>query len=172
MPGNSDKYFGKFRGTVMNNLDPMVSGRIQAMVPDVYGDRPSGWALPCLPLAGRQSGTFVVPAIGSNVWVEFERGDPDFPIWVGGFWDASTEPPQGGPRPGPAGTRIVLQSPMHHSITVSDMDDGTGGILLRSADGASLQISRVGILIQNGNGASLQLVGPSVDINAGALVVT
>ena len=172
MPGNSDKYFGKFRGTVMNNQDPIGTGRIQALVPDVFGDRPSDWALPCLPLAGKDTGTFVVPAIGSNVWVEFERGDPHFPIWVGGFWGNASDMPQGGSNPGPAGSRIVIQTQMRNSITVSDFDDGTGGILLQSRDGASVRIDHAGITIQNGQGASIRLVGPTVDINNGALAVT
>ena len=55
-------------------------------VPDVLGVIPSSWAMPCVPAAGIQAGCFIVPPIGSQVWVEFEQGDPDYPIWTGGFW--------------------------------------------------------------------------------------
>ena len=55
-------------------------------VPDVLGETPSSWAMPCVPAAGIQAGCFIVPPIGSQVWVEFEQGDPDYPIWTGGFW--------------------------------------------------------------------------------------
>ena len=84
------KLFGKYRGTVVNTVDPDGLGRIQALVPDV-SPRPLGWALPCAPVAGNQMGIRAVPAIAANVWIEFERGDPDFPIWSGGFWTSAGE---------------------------------------------------------------------------------
>ncbi|MGH7871420.1 MAG: phage baseplate assembly protein V, partial [Candidatus Binatia bacterium] len=85
------RYYGKFRGTVVNNVDPEQRGRIQAIVPDVQGLIPITWALPCVPLAGKQEGVFMVPQVGAGVWIEFEQGDPEYPIWVGGFWGAFAE---------------------------------------------------------------------------------
>lgn len=81
-------FFGKYRGTVVNNIDPMMIGRIQAIVPDVSGLLPTSWAMPCVPVAGINMGVFTVPPIGAGVWMEFERGDPDYPVWVGGYWGA------------------------------------------------------------------------------------
>ena len=78
---------------MINNVDPMQIGRIQAMVPDVAGFVPSSWAMPCVPVAGINMGVFTVPPIGSGVWIEFERGDPDYPIWVGGYWGSAAETP-------------------------------------------------------------------------------
>ena len=89
----SEKFYGKYRGTVVNNLDPMQLGRIQVMVPDVLGMSVSSWAMPCVPIAGKQQGIFVLPQIGAGVWVEFEQGEPDYPIWVGGFWGVFAEVP-------------------------------------------------------------------------------
>src|SRR5512141_2928090 len=86
-------YYGKYRGVVLNNIDPMRIGRIMVQVPDVSGLLPSSWAIPCVPVAGIQQGFFTVPAIGSGVWVEFEHGDLDYPIWVGGFWGSAAEVP-------------------------------------------------------------------------------
>ena len=63
----NQKYFGKYRGTVVNNIDPMQMGRIQAMVPDVSNLIPTTWAMPCLPVAGIQMGVYAVPPIGSGV---------------------------------------------------------------------------------------------------------
>src|SRR5208337_3789347 len=80
------KHYGKYRGTVINNVDPEQRGRIQAIVPTVSGLLPTSWALPCVPVAGQQSGIFIVPQIGASVWIEFEQGNPDLPIWTGGFW--------------------------------------------------------------------------------------
>ena len=42
--------------------------------------------MPCVPYAGSGVGFFAVPPVGANVWVEFEGGDPDYPIWSGCFW--------------------------------------------------------------------------------------
>ena len=68
-------------------------GRVLVQVPDVLGIIPSSWAMPCVPAAGIQSGCFIVPPIGSQVWVEFEQGDPDYPIWTGGFWGLVADVP-------------------------------------------------------------------------------
>ena len=86
MAASSARYYGKYRGTVLVNIDPLQIGRIMAQVPDVFGETPTSWAMPCVPAAGIQAGCFVVPPIGSQVWIEFEQGDPDYPIWTGGFW--------------------------------------------------------------------------------------
>ena len=85
--------YGKYRGIVTVNVDPLQIGRIQAMVPDAAGFVPSTWAMPCLPMAGINSGVFTAPMIGSGVWIEFERGDPDYPVWVGGYWGSAAEVP-------------------------------------------------------------------------------
>ena len=71
---------------MIDNIDPQQIGRVLVQVPDVLGRHPSSWAMPCVPAAGIQAGVFIVPPIGSQVWVEFEQGDPDYPIWTGGFW--------------------------------------------------------------------------------------
>ena len=63
------KFYGKYRGMVLNNIDPMRIGRIMVQVPDVSGVLPSTWAMPCVPVAGIQQGFFTVPSIGSGVWV-------------------------------------------------------------------------------------------------------
>jgi hypothetical protein len=83
------RFFGKYRGSVVANFDPLEQGRLILRIPDVFGILPSNWALPCVPMAAPMMGTsFVPPAVGSSVWVEFEQGDPQMPIWVGCFWDA------------------------------------------------------------------------------------
>jgi Type VI secretion system/phage-baseplate injector OB domain len=78
----TNRYYGIYRGTVINNIDPMQIARIMVSVPDVGGITPSTWAMPCVPISGKQMGTFMVPQIGSGVWVQFEGGDPDFPVWT------------------------------------------------------------------------------------------
>ena len=79
-------FYGKFRGVVTANNDPDRLGRIRAKVQDVLGDRESGWALPALPYAGDGVGLYLIPPVDAFVWVEFEHGNPDYPIWTGCFW--------------------------------------------------------------------------------------
>jgi uncharacterized protein involved in type VI secretion and phage assembly len=166
------RYFGKYRGTVVNNVDPMQIGRIQAIVPDVSNVMPTSWAMPCVPVAGLQMGEFTVPPIGAGVWMEFEQGHPDFPIWTGCFWGMAGEVPSAARLVPPAIAGITFQTTLQNSIQVSDLPGPSGGIVLKSTTGASIIVNDTGIYIQNGKGASLVLVGPTVTVNQGALVIT
>jgi len=170
MTGSSPLY-GKYRGTVINNVDPLQIGRIQAMVPDVTGFIPGSWAMPCLPMAGINSGVFTVPMIGSGVWIEFERGDPDYPIWVGGYWGSAAEVPVLARTVPPGVSGITLQTTLKNGIVVSDVPGPTGGILIQTTTGAMISVSDTGIIISNGKGAIISMTGPTVDVNVGALTV-
>jgi uncharacterized protein involved in type VI secretion and phage assembly len=167
-----EKYYGKYRGIVVNNVDPEQRGRIQAIVPDVSTVIPTTWAMPCLPVGGIQMGMFTVPLIGAGVWIEFEQGDPDFPVWVGCFWGTAAEVPTMARTVPPAVPGITLQTPLQNGITISDVPGPTGGILLKTAAGALISVSSVGITISNGQGATIMMNGPSVSINETALVIT
>jgi hypothetical protein len=166
------KYYGKHRATVIQNVDPQQMGRIQAMVPDISGFIPSTWAMPCVPVAGKASGTFVVPEIGAGVWIEFEQGDPDFPIWTGGYWGSAAEVPPLALAGNPVSPSIVLASALQNVFAISDLPGPTGGLMLKSTTGAMIVVNDIGITISNGKGASIVLTGPTVTINNGALVVT
>ena len=164
------RFYGKYRGQCINNVDPMQVGRIQVIVPDVSGLIPTSWAMPCLPVSGIQSGLFTVPPIGAGVWVEFEQGDPDRPIWVGGYYSAADVPAMARLVP-PAVQGLTFQTQLQNGITISDTPGPTGGILIKTTTGAMISVSDVGITISNGKGATIVMVGPSVNINAGALTV-
>lgn len=169
------KYLGKYRGTVVNNIDPEQRGRLIVSVPDALGPVPSTWAEPCAPLAGPTGppmGVYMVPPIGAGVWVEFEHGDPDLPIWVGCRFGNAGEVPTLAFAGLPASPNIVLQTAGQNSIVVSDLPGPTGGIMLKSATGAMLIVNDTGIYIENGKGASIRLVGPTVDVNNAALTIT
>lgn len=90
----SATFFGKYRGVVTENNDPLGIGRIRAQVPDVFGTKASGWALPCVPSNISGKAGSALPKIGAAVWMEFERGDPDHPIWTGCYYShAAATPP-------------------------------------------------------------------------------
>lgn len=171
MTASQTKYWGKYRGTVVNNVDPMMQGRIQAMVPDISGLALTSWAMPCLPVAGVQNGFFTVPIIGSGVWIEFEKGDPDFPIWTGCFYGSPADVPALALTVPPGVPGVTIQTPLQNGITINDVPGPTGGIMIKSATGATLIVNDTGIYIQNGKGASIVMAGPSVTINNGALSV-
>lgn len=166
------KYYGKYRGVVLNNVDPLQMGRLMVEVPDVTGLAPSSWAMPCMPIAGIQNGMVAPPVIGSGVWVEFEQGDPDYPIWTGCFWGSAAEIPALARTVPPGVPGITFQTPLQNGITVNDVPGPSGGIMLKSATGATIIVNDTGIYIQNGKGASLTMTGPTVTINNGALVIT
>jgi hypothetical protein len=185
---NSTKtFYGKYQGTVVNNIDPMKLGRLIVTVPDVLGPGvPSSWAEPCVPLAGPTGmpmGVYMVPPILSGVWVEFEKGDPNRPIWVGCRWGSQADIPLAALAGNPADPSIVIQTLLQQGIIISDMPPSppppvmlpvptTGGIILRSTTGAYIVVNDAGIFISNGKGATIEMLGPSVMINKLALVVT
>jgi uncharacterized protein involved in type VI secretion and phage assembly len=165
-------FYGKYRATVLNNIDPMQMGRLMVEVPDVSNVLPSTWAMPCVPFAGVLSGMYAVPAVGSGVWVEFEQGDPDYPIWVGCFWGSTVEVPALALAAPPALQNVVIQTTGQNALMISDVPGPTGGILLMSSSGAMISISDIGITISNGEDATIVMAGPTVTINEGALEVT
>jgi uncharacterized protein involved in type VI secretion and phage assembly len=166
----SPNFFGKYRGVVTDNLDPLMIGRVRARVPDVMGDRESGWALPCAPFGGDKVGFFAVPAVGAGVWVEFELGDPDKPIWAGCWWGNVAEMPPTLIAPPPPSKKVMLRTEAGHSILIDDTP-GIGGITLETATGQKIALTGTGIEIDNGMGAKITLQGPQVSVNNGALDV-
>ncbi len=165
------KYYGIYRGTVLNNIDPNQMGRIVAIVDDVGGIIPATWAMPSVPITGKQMGTFMMPQIGAGVWIQYEAGDSDRPVWSGGFWRNAAEVPALASAGVPGDPNIVLQTTLQNSLVISDLPGPTGGIMLKSTTGATIIVNDTGIYIQNGKGASIIMTGPTVIINQGALVV-
>lgn len=179
-------FWGKYRATVIQNADPERRGRLQLMVPDVLGPVPSTWAEACTPLAGPTGppmGVYMVPPVGAGVWAEFEQGDINHPIWSGCRWGGQSDIPPAAQAGNPADPSIVIQSLLQQAVMVSDMPPAippavmppvptTGGVILRSASGASIVVSDAGIFISNGKGATISMVGPTITINNGALVIT
>jgi uncharacterized protein involved in type VI secretion and phage assembly len=159
------QFYGKYRGKVENNIDPLQQGRVQISVPSVLGEGRLSWAMPCVPYAGPGVGFFAIPPTGANVWVEFEGGDPNYPIWSGAFWGMGEAPIA----PALAETKVFKTD----TITLK-LDDlpGVGGVTIETALGMKITITAMGIEINNGQGGSIKLTGPQVSVNDGALEVT
>lgn len=166
--GASEGYYGKYRGIVTDNVDPLGMGRLRARVPDVMGDDESGWAMPCAPFGGSQTGFFSLPPTSSGVWIEFEHGDPDYPVWSGSWWGSRGEmPPVLQVLPN---RKVMIQTAGGHSILLDDTP-GLGGITLQTSGGQKIVLNALGIEIDDGLGASVKLTGPQVSVNNGAMDV-
>ena len=165
---DNNKFYGKYRGIVTDNQDPLMIGRVRAKVPDVMGELESGWAMPCAPFGGNGTGFFAIPAKNAGVWIEFECGNPDYPIWSGCWWGTQSEMPP-----------VLLTPPYKKMMIVTEggnqiiLDDtpGSAGIVLETSGGQKIKMSATGIEIDNGLGASITLNGPKVAINNDALEV-
>lgn len=161
-------FFGKYRGTVANNVDPQQQGRIQVQVPAVLGEGRLSWAMPCVPYAGSSVGLFTVPPVGANIWVEFEAGDPDSPIWAGCFWGLGEAPAM----PALPTTKVLKTDGI--TLRLDDLP-GAGGLTIEVAPPVvalplSLTFDASGIELKHG-AASVKLTPASVSVNNGALEV-
>lgn len=157
-------FYGKYRGVVSDNRDPLMLGRIRAKVQDVFGEHESGWALPALPYAGKNVGLFLIPPTDAWVWIEFEHGDPEYPIWTGCFWAQGEVPAS------PAVAEMKVLKTDVGTITLNDVT-GAGGITIETTAGMKIVMNAMGLEITNGQNASIKLTGPQVSVNGGALEV-
>ena len=88
---------GVFRARIENNKDPMKLGRVQVRVPQLHGIPETGlkisslpWAHPVTPAgSGYQHGSIMIPDIGDYVFIMFENGDRNSPIYFGGCYGRS-----------------------------------------------------------------------------------
>jgi len=171
-----DRYWGKYRGFVADNADPQGLGRLRLRVPAILGDEMTDWALPCLPFGGLpDQGLFTVPEAGARVWVEFENGDLDHPIWTGTFWQAEGDAPAEVRQPPTtrqfktaAGHYWLMEDAegersihVQHSAGASIDIDDAGTVTLTDAAGASVTLDAEGasLRIEDANGNRLTLDG-------------
>lgn len=163
-----ESLYGKYRGQVVSNRDPLGLGRLQVVVPAVF-EETTVWAEPCVPYAGDDVGFFAMPPVGAAVWVEFEAGDPEFPIWSGCFWADNQSAPEGGTDPG---IKVLKTA----SVTVK-VDDNASELLIEVANGASLTLSltelaAVANVVKNeAMTGKTNLSAAGFDVNDGAFTV-
>jgi uncharacterized protein involved in type VI secretion and phage assembly len=165
-------YYGKYRGVVASNIDPLGIGRLMVAVSDVLGDDSCLWALPALPAAGPGLGTYAIPPVNALVWVEFERGDPDHPVWVGCRVGSAGEMPSQSQLTSPPVQTMALATTGATTLALSDLPGQSGGLVLRSPGGVSLIVNDTGIYLDNGEGSSIVLAGGTVTVSEGALTIT
>ena len=169
----AQKYYGKYKGTVVDNQDPENLGRLRMRVPSVLGDAVTRWALPVLPYGGlNDQGMFFIPDTGALVWVEFAEGDLDEPIWTGCFWTATNAPPSEA-LISPPTTRMIKTASgcrlqfddasgaekitIHHPSEAKIVLDETGLISMTDKAGATVTLDASGntITIEDASGNSM-----------------
>lgn len=171
------QFFGKYRGKVTGNKDPLNLGRIQVSVASVFEEGQQSWAMPCSPYAGKDIGLFTIPPVDTNVWVEFEGGDPDYPIWSGCFW-GNNELPEAAKVAKPEDT-IVFKAfaTGGKGIIITLSNGGTKGLTIEVEQPVVSQPLKVtfnatGIEISAGTLGKIKASPNSVSINDNALEVT
>jgi hypothetical protein len=154
-------YFGKYRGTVTDVNDPNNQCRIRATVPAVLGDQPCGWAMPAAPFAGDGHGFVMLPKVGSGVWIEFEAGHLDNPIWSGGWWASGQRPsPQG------AAVRVIVSEKGHTLI----LDDDADEVKLVHGSGPQLKLTASEIVLTCG-ACEIKISNDNISLNNGLIKV-
>ncbi|MES2055444.1 MAG: phage baseplate assembly protein V, partial [Pseudomonadota bacterium] len=149
MMRHADKYYGKYSGTVSDNSDADQRGAVMVTVPAIFGAEASVRARPCLPF-----GHFFIPDIGTPVWVEFEGGDTNYPIWVGVWWAKDKTPEEARKSPP---THRVIQTKSGHTIELSD-EEGAEKLVVRNGKNAFLALQPDGsVVVSNKSGANLFL---------------
>ncbi len=151
------RFYGKYRGLVTKNNDEMFLGRIKATVPDVLGSKESGWATPCMPFGGDGMGMFALPKVGAGVWIEFEHGDPDYPIYTGAWWGSISQVPSDVFSPVP--WKKLMFKTEGGIVFLMDDTPVTGGITLQTANGQVFKMTQTGIELTFGPGRTIKL-GP------------
>ncbi len=171
MRDESCTFYGKYRGIVTSNKDPLMMGRIRARVPDALGDLESGWAMPCAPFGGSGMGLFALPDEGAGIWMEFEHGDLDYPVWSGCWWGSMADMPSKMIVPPlMASKKVMIKTSGGNSVLIDDTP-GLGGITLETSSGQKIVLNALGITIEYATGRSIKLGPTGVSINDGALEV-
>jgi hypothetical protein len=154
-------YYGKYRGLVSDVSDPENRCRIKATLPGLLDGAQCGWAMPVLPFAGDGHGMVMLPAVGSGVWIEFEAGNLDLPLWSG-CWFSD------GQRPAPQGEKVrVIVSENGHRIV---LDDESDQVKLVHSGGAEIVLSGDGITISF-QACKLEISGTDISLNNGLIKV-
>jgi phage baseplate assembly protein gpV len=154
-------YYGKYRGIVTDVDDPDNLCRIRARVDNLLDGQETGWALPAAPFAGDGHGMVVLPAVGSGVWIEFEAGNLDLPIWSGGWWAS-------GQRPDPQGAKLrVIVSETGNQVILDDEQDE---VRIVHNGGPEIKISASEIVITVGV-CELKIGATDISLNNGLIKV-
>jgi uncharacterized protein involved in type VI secretion and phage assembly len=122
----------------------------------------SYWARIAMPMAGKDRGLYMLPEVGDEVLVAFERGDLRFPYIVGSLWNGQDKSPATNDD-GNNDVR-VLHTRKGHKLT---FNDGSKGLVqLELNDGKKIAIDDNGITVDDAGGNSI-----AIDTNGGSITI-
>lgn len=164
-----DRYYGKYRGLVADNQDPEKRGRLRVRVPSVLGDQLTDWALPCFPIGGLAGqGLFAVPEMNAQLWIEFEEGDLQHPIWTGTFYQQQADVPGSPYGSSKSPQSYVLQTSGGHQLRF----EGNERVLLEHQSGAAVELGTDGsAVLRDRYGNSLSMAADGVRLSAATMIV-
>ena len=156
-------YYGVYRAIVTSTDDPAndgqpdPQGRVRVRVPSVGdGEDVSRLAYPIVPLAGDGYGLKAIPPVDGHVYVVFENGRLDIPLWFGGWWARNHMPEDLAPLEAfglvtPQGHKLILDGKSgQESIRVEHLN---GAIVELDSQGSIFITNKSGQKVHVGNGA-------------------
>lgn len=160
----ASSYFGKYRGIVTDVEDPNNQCRIRATVPAVLGEQQCGWALPSAPFGGDGHGVVMLPKVGSGVWIEFEAGRLDNPIWSGAWWASGQRPDPQGP-----GVRVIVSEKGHKVI----LDDEANEVQVVHGDDAIPKVVKLtgSEIVLTCGACEIKITNENISLNNGLIKV-
>jgi uncharacterized protein involved in type VI secretion and phage assembly len=166
------RVYGKHRAIVIDNEDPEHLGRLKLSSPVFGKDNTGGWATPCVPYAGdANQGMLFIPEKGAAVWLEFEAGDIDRPLWVGSYW-SKTDGESELPKPNDADgveegevqtphTRKIIKTLKGHTLQFEDKDGEECITIIQQTDGDEknvITLSNSGITVTDFSGNKIEMI--------------
>lgn len=149
----ADEYFAKYTGVVKDNRDADKNGILQVSVPTVFPPEELVPARAALPF-----GYFFVPENETRVWVEFEGGDPEFPLWTGvqhtpSTWaaEAAKDPP----------TVRAVKTVSGHLLIFDDTEGSESIVITDGKNAHKLQFDRDGVKLTDGKNSHVIVLDSS-----------
>lgn len=170
-----DTFHGIYSGSVLDNRDPENLARVLVRVSGLKDASNGVWARLATMMAGPNSGTLFIPAVGDEVVVAFVQGDIRAPCVIGAVWSKTTPPP---PVSDPAAS--VMQIRSRNGVTLRIVDDtGNNSLTVETPGGQRMTLQddpgTVRIKDTHGNSVTLSpsgvnvLAASKVEVNAGVV---
>lgn len=155
------RYYSSYRGFVVDNDDPDGMNRVKVVLPTIHPyDNIGEWAYPINNWGGENYGTHCLPQKGDMVWISFEHGNPDFPLWQHAGY-ATNEKPEEFSSPDIYG----FKTPKGNLVIIDDADEGK--ILIKYKSGKEyfltqkdlIELESAGLIKLGKNGDEFALMG-------------
>lgn len=136
------RFYGVYRGVVVDNLDPIGKNRVRLQVPQVLLAEETGWAWGIFP-----NTAIILPNVGDGVWVLFEGGDPSYPTWLGSFTPGTTPLHYGSFFDTTTQTAAAINTAYHVQFNTTDALCTNGLTVLNDENGnpTKIKVNKTGV---------------------------